>query len=304
VFEVMSGWRAVRGEFSVPCIRLDYARRSLCHSASPWSKLRESGCSLAHDDDMTSSTTSALARVLVCTTALLALLILFFHDNVTTTITNLHVNRYITGASTAKSAAGATSSVYLRDYVLEDLGPRGDAAWASLTTKHGGFLWVQYNETLDIQYGISMFHGLHCLQMLRTEFKAKLGLDSNSEVTHDHHGRARKRSNVAAVQGDTTLETHLGHCLAYVAMVRSTPRGKSKATNTTDRNDSCFSVQVIARSSIRVCTSTSIPEIWSTRALTARTHSTNAVVQSISGWPPRRARQNLFRCGIMPSVIR
>ncbi|RFU25775.1 hypothetical protein B7463_g10566, partial [Scytalidium lignicola] len=96
---------------------------------------------------------------------------------------------------------------------LEDLGSEGDKAWDTLTTERGGFLWIQYNETYDIPWGISMFHGLHCLQMLRREFQSQLGI--NSSGGHHHHKRniATKHEN----HGNGVDTVHLGHCLAYIA---------------------------------------------------------------------------------------
>ncbi|TGO32567.1 hypothetical protein BHYA_0306g00100 [Botrytis hyacinthi] len=95
---------------------------------------------------------------------------------------------------------------------LEDLGIEGDQAWDKLTTRKGGFIWLQYNETFDIPWGISMFHGLHCLQMLRGEFQSQMGL-SNGE----HHHHKREIATKSDGHGDGADIVHIGHCLAYIA---------------------------------------------------------------------------------------
>ncbi|KAB5518247.1 hypothetical protein GE09DRAFT_929729, partial [Coniochaeta sp. 2T2.1] len=58
--------------------------------------------------------------------------------------------------------------VFERHPDLEDLSHNGDQTWSELTTPLGGMLWVKHNDTYSYPWGISMFHGLHCLQMIRT----------------------------------------------------------------------------------------------------------------------------------------
>ena len=101
---------------------------------------------------------------------------------------------------------------------LESLGPEGDEAWNKLTTSRGGFLWLQYNKTYDIPWGISMFHGTHCLQMLRQEFQSQLGL-GNTEA-HHHHRRNIATKHDQHSSGPDLV--HIGHCLAYVVQVSNT----------------------------------------------------------------------------------
>ncbi|KAL2074963.1 hypothetical protein VTL71DRAFT_8743 [Oculimacula yallundae] len=90
---------------------------------------------------------------------------------------------------------------------LEDMTEAGDSVWSSISsTKQGGFLWVQYNETYKTGHGVSMFHALHCLSMIRNAVKAKSG-----PVAHSH---GSKRGIPARKSED---EMHIGHCLSYVA---------------------------------------------------------------------------------------
>ncbi|KAJ5165642.1 uncharacterized protein N7500_007472 [Penicillium coprophilum] len=84
---------------------------------------------------------------------------------------------------------------------LEDLSTAGDASWQQLTTTNdGGFLWVRHNETYRTGWGISMFHSLHCLGLLREIVKTKSD-HSNSDSHHASHADA----------------AHAGHCLSYIA---------------------------------------------------------------------------------------
>jgi hypothetical protein len=122
-------------------------------------------------------------------------------------------------AKTPESNIDINTHIFLRSQALEDMGPQGDHAWNDLTTEKGGFLWVQYNETLNLRYGISMFHGLHCLQMLRSEFQQSLGLvDNGGKPIHDHQSKRRLRAK-RGEDTDAPDPVHLGHCLSYVAMV-------------------------------------------------------------------------------------
>ncbi|OAP55470.1 hypothetical protein AYL99_10443 [Fonsecaea erecta] len=77
---------------------------------------------------------------------------------------------------------------------LEDLSRRGDAAWAVRTsTRGGGFLTVRYNATMTQGYGVSMFHALHCLQMIRFALQAHTNEDRAGDgdmvdhADHRHH---------------------------------------------------------------------------------------------------------------------
>jgi hypothetical protein len=84
---------------------------------------------------------------------------------------------------------------------LEDLSTTGDAAWQQLTTTtDGGFLWVRHNDTYRTGWGVSMFHSLHCLGLLREIVKTKSN-HNNSHSEHSSHADA----------------AHAGHCLSYIA---------------------------------------------------------------------------------------
>lgn len=95
---------------------------------------------------------------------------------------------------------------------MEDFGEAGDQIWHSqLLPPKGGFLWVETNSTEDIVgaegWGVTMFHALHCLQMIREVFKSTM----SPEHAFDH-----------AMPGHPPAHhdpKHATHCLAYLYQV-------------------------------------------------------------------------------------
>lgn len=101
---------------------------------------------------------------------------------------------------------------FTRLSALEDLTHDGDKAWdMDLFTPHGGFLIVRRNQTMSERWGVSMFHGLHCLQIIRSTLQQarENGMPSVSGDHRDHH------------QGhsDHLDEVHVQHCFSYIAQV-------------------------------------------------------------------------------------
>ena len=130
----------------------------------------------------------------------------------------------------AAFTATSISHIFILDPTLEDISHAGDTAWRdSLLTPKGGFLWVQYNESYEESYGISMFHALHCLQLIRgnlqesPSMKAYIAEKSGSVVTdmsksgggtRPHHGEHSHQQHL----GDPG---HVAHCVSYIAQVQS-----------------------------------------------------------------------------------
>lgn len=84
---------------------------------------------------------------------------------------------------------------------LESYGPIADSHWENLLlSPNGGFIKVQRNETFVESWGISMFHALHCLRMLRDAL-APTPSEHSEHSEHSHHFRP----------------THLTHCFTYLA---------------------------------------------------------------------------------------
>jgi Mycotoxin biosynthesis protein UstYa len=80
--------------------------------------------------------------------------------------------------------------------------------WATRPlSEKGGLLWVQYNETFEVTWGISMFHGLHCIEMLRMAL-------AGGPMAHS----AMEESSTAPEENGRDAN-HLSHCLDYIAQV-------------------------------------------------------------------------------------
>lgn len=105
-------------------------------------------------------------------------------------------------------------SVFRVIEILEDLGPVGDEAWDTLLfPKKGGYVYVKTNDSSaePEPWGVAMFHGLHCLMMLRAAMKERQG---TMQGMHDHgHGDG------LSPDLDALTPTHLKHCLSYIAQV-------------------------------------------------------------------------------------
>lgn len=54
---------------------------------------------------------------------------------------------------------------------FESLGHRFDSLWSDVLTPNGGFIYTINEQKRKSKYGISMFHQLHCLEMLRMEMQ-------------------------------------------------------------------------------------------------------------------------------------
>lgn len=114
------------------------------------------------------------------------------------------------GLPLSGSAPAATlprkSTTFNEDKLLEDLTPANNKAWQNtLLTPKGGFMWVQESETEKVAWGISMFHSLHCLQMIRSAIQqspvgeALIGHNQTEHMVLD--------------------PDHIGHCIRYIAQV-------------------------------------------------------------------------------------
>ncbi|KAE8380418.1 hypothetical protein BDV26DRAFT_290345 [Aspergillus bertholletiae] len=105
---------------------------------------------------------------------------------------------------------GTTLREFTRRPSIEDLSHEGDNAWnTELFTPHGGFLIVRRNETTKEKWGVSMFHGLHCLQIIRSMLQQarENGMSSMAGGHGDHHQQ----------HSDHLDETHVEHCFSYIA---------------------------------------------------------------------------------------
>ncbi|KAF4958619.1 hypothetical protein FSARC_10976 [Fusarium sarcochroum] len=81
-----------------------------------------------------------------------------------------------------------------------------DAAWQeALMPDDEGWLLVKYNETMNLKHGVSVFHALHCLKMIRQGLKQILVDKPSTHRRHDHEDNEFLRMN------------HIPHCISYLA---------------------------------------------------------------------------------------
>lgn len=122
---------------------------------------------------------------------------------------------------TGNDHAGEDSQgiVFHRLDELEDMSAAGDESWQNLMAADG-YLFVQpRNSSLPQEpWGVSMFHGLHCLQMLRNKIQEFEGVFSpalnQSDRRQDQHSHHHGRLNETFV-----TSTHYRHCFSYLAQV-------------------------------------------------------------------------------------
>lgn len=104
---------------------------------------------------------------------------------------------------------------FLERHDIESLDSAADGAWdQAMSTPLGGFLLVKHNETYNLGWGVSMFHSVHCLRMLRATMQNYFGLaaENTGHGTHTHGGR-----DGATLKVDE--RTHVEHCLGYIGRV-------------------------------------------------------------------------------------
>jgi hypothetical protein len=96
---------------------------------------------------------------------------------------------------------------------LEDMGDIGDAAWDSLMfPPGGGYLYLKSNETTQPAepWGVSMFHSLHCVFMLRSTIQGHL---------NERAGNSTRREALYPRFNLHVSKAHYQHCIAYLAQV-------------------------------------------------------------------------------------
>lgn len=108
----------------------------------------------------------------------------------------------------SNSAPGPITLTFERINALEDLSEDGDIAWLKQTsTSKGGFLRVRRNETMIENWGITVFHALHCLGIIHDALRS---LDHQSDSGMKRGQPSHRHS----------LDTeHTLHCLSYLVQV-------------------------------------------------------------------------------------
>jgi len=86
-----------------------------------------------------------------------------------------------------------------------------DHLWDELLTPTGGF--IDNGDGVEGTHGLSMFHQLHCLQMIRNAFQ-DLQRSERKKKGHHRHGQSKDDEELHP------HELHWTHCLDYLRQVR------------------------------------------------------------------------------------
>jgi hypothetical protein len=108
-----------------------------------------------------------------------------------------------------------------------DLSPAGDANWTALLPPNGGFVSHQTKNGNYEMAGLTMFHQLHCLQMIRAAFQdsfseGKEALDADlmsKDAGMGDVGLEHNTKNKVKRHGPHLDQEHWVHCLDYLMQV-------------------------------------------------------------------------------------
>ena len=107
----------------------------------------------------------------------------------------------------------ALSTVFAEIPTFENMSHANDNAWSKiLMPPNSGFIRVKHNETYVMDWGISMFHALHCLSLLRTMLQ-----DNLAEAASAWHSQHSSHSQAESAQ--FLHQAHIPHCIGYLAQV-------------------------------------------------------------------------------------
>lgn len=107
---------------------------------------------------------------------------------------------------------------FIRHTERYDLTMAGDPHWEAILPSNGGFITVGdgANGSTTIM-GISMFHQLHCLQIIRKAFQGYVDMGDKVDLRDEGHGMQDAHAHHHGGQ------RHWVHCLDYLAQVRLSP---------------------------------------------------------------------------------
>ena len=97
---------------------------------------------------------------------------------------------------------------------FNDLTAEGNDLWDSIIPKNGGFILRRKGKVWDVG-GVSMFHQLHCLQMIRAGIQDLQ--NENKQMKRSPHGGEHEHGSSNGMN-DTI---HWAHCLDYLMQVSS-----------------------------------------------------------------------------------
>ena len=114
------------------------------------------------------------------------------------------------GHTQCSTTLHSKSYVFRELPAMQNMSYSHDKSWEETMPITGGFIWVQHNDTTSLEYGISMFHALHCLDMLRSMIQDGIRMQHHGSVPQDDDGDT----------SDGFLhKKHMPHCIGYIAQV-------------------------------------------------------------------------------------
>ena len=133
----------------------------------------------------------------------------------------------------AISSPRMQSVEFYEHYEYQNLSHSSDHLWDELLTPNGGFLAGVDDTGRAHRYGISMFHQLHCVAMLRMVVQSLMVDNEANSMAHSMHGSHMTKKDVpdskyGAAHHDMDSE-HWLHCFDYLRQVRRPCRDCSPA---------------------------------------------------------------------------
>jgi hypothetical protein len=145
--------------------------------------------------------------------SILGSVILLFGSSPSSSLSSLHLSmspRYI--------------MTFTKHDELFDMTPAGDGNWTALLPPNGGFLVVPDNKDGFEMAGITMFHQLHCLMMIRSAMQDYMGISRESKLGRERHDGngilGRGHSQTERSHSTHRPQNHWVHCLDYLMQVR------------------------------------------------------------------------------------
>jgi len=106
------------------------------------------------------------------------------------------------------------STTFTRHNKYMNISANYDHLWNELLPPNGGMTKVVRPDDTEETYGVSMFHQLHCLQMIRNAFQDLQNLEIKNENQHRHNNDQDQYES-------HPHELHWTHCLDYLRQVRA-----------------------------------------------------------------------------------
>lgn len=111
---------------------------------------------------------------------------------------------------------------FVRNEQRYDLTTAGDPHWEAMLPSNGGFIAAADGiNSSTTAVGISMFHQLHCLQIIRRAFQVYTDAGAKQSVRDEATPQIRKSGAQDAHAHHHGDQRHWVHCLDYLAQVRT-----------------------------------------------------------------------------------